>query len=158
MTTRITRQRLHAVIVGAIYRIVDHLLPVIATLVSEPTRSWTERARLDARFSLIVQRLLALTARIHPAKLVQDPVYPVHPAPPVPTGPRAAPAVRHAPAPFLSQRRFARCLARLLDLLQRLAAELAATLPDPVRRNLARLHRLARTDRLPTAVTWERTG
>ena len=168
MTNPTTQRRLMALIVGTIYRIANGLLPVIDTIIRQPTRPWQQRARLADRFSRILQQLLALTARIRPDSLNRHPSFATTPKNPKPQtapdqtrpSPRQPPAPSR-PAPLLPARQLAQRLQNLLTQLEALAAEIGATLPATIRRHIARARAIAGCHTLPTLAppaSWERAG
>ena len=159
MTNPTTQRRLMALLVGAIYRIVNGLFPVIDTIVKQSARPYPERVGLAARFSRIIQQLLALTARIRPETLARNPVFP---KPRQPTTRSATDALPRQPGParptrMLSALQLALRLATLLRQLEILAAEIRATLPPGILHAVARARTLAGCDALPTK-SWERAG
>ena len=166
MTSPTTQHRLAAVLIGAIYRIVDGLFPVIQAIGRQPDRPWQQRSSIADRFSHILQQLLALTARIRPATLSRNPIFvtiPKQTAPRTPTPQihpiHAAPA-QPAPARQLSARQLALRLANLLRQLEHLAAEVQAALPATIHRQIARARTIAGCNALPPPPTpsWERAG
>lgn len=172
MTSSTTQHRLAALLIGAIYRIVDGLFPVIQAIGRQPDRPWQQRARIADRFSRILQQLLALTARLRPATLSRNPIFPTTSPLPSPTTPilkiQHATAVQPRPAApirLLSARQFALRLASLLRQLDQLVAEVQAALPASIHRHLARARAIAGCNALhnPIAATtphpsWESAG
>ena len=163
MTNPTTQRRLTALLIGAIYGIANGLLPIIDAIAAQPTRPWHQRASLAARFSAILQQLLALTARIRPATLSRNPSFPTPPT----LRPAARPATANpiiprppAPARLLSARQLAKRLASLLHQLQQLAAEIGETLPTAIHRHIARARIVAGCNALPTRAhpSWETAG
>ena len=160
--TPTTRNRLTALLIGAIYRIANALFPLIDTIVQQPTRPWIQRKRYADRFSHIIQQLLSLTARIRPQSIRRNPTFPQTTQPPAlaPTqSPRPTTPRPQAPARLLSARQFATRLAILLRQLEQLAAEIGAALPQTILRNVARARTIAGCDALPPKIkSWERAG
>lgn len=163
MTSPTTQHRLAAVLIGAIYRIVDGLFPVIQAIGRQPDRPWQQRTRIADRFSHILQQLLALTARIRPATLSRNPIFITiskHTTPRTP--PLQVKPARATPAPArqLSARQLALRLANLLRQLEHLAAEVQAALPATIHRQIARARTIAGCNALPPPATpsWERAG
>ena len=168
MRTTPPQPRLIARLVAAIYGIAATLRPVIDAIARHPGGnhgpSWDHRARLAARFSTVLQNLLALTAQIGPATLAPRPAPKPRLTPGKPTTPRqpsirpAPPRAPHLSASHLSARQLARRLAALLAQLVALAAEAGAILPAALRRHAARARRLAGCPTLPPHLTWKRAG
>ena len=161
-TNPATQSRLKALLVGAIYAIVDALFPLINTIAQKPDRPWHQRASFATRFSRILQDLLALTARIRPDALTRNPTFPPLPdrsaQPPKTATPKQPGPLRPIrPAPLLSARQFAQRLEALLQKLIELAAEIGAALPQTILRNIERARAITGCDTLPPT-TWERAG
>ena len=170
-TNPATQRRLTALLVGAIYAIVDALFPIIDTIAHDTARPWNQRASLADRLTRILQELLALTARIPPNTLAHtlshNPTNPPTPAtttpaattPATPTQPGPLRPLRPlAPARLLSPRQFAKRLEALLRQLENLAAEIGAALPDIILRCIERARAITACDTPPPQTTWERTG
>ena len=168
MTNPTTQRRLAALLTGAIYRIADALFPIIDTIVRKPTRPFMQRVGFANRFSRIIQQLLALTARIRPETLSRNPIFPKPPARPTQPAPAAhprqpgqiRPLTPLRPARMLTARQVAQRLAILLRQLEQLAAEIGATLPPIILRNVVRARATAGCDALSpqTLPSWERAG
>jgi len=143
-------------LLAAIYCIVGSLEPVIHTIATTPGRPWVERIRIGHRFWAIIRDLLALTTRIKPESLSENPIFPeLRPRAPRPDRARA-PRPRY-PTATLSPRQLALRLAALLHQLLCLAAEAGAALTATFQHNANIIRAIAGCDRLPPQ-TWERTG
>lgn len=165
-TNPTTQRRLTALVVGAIYAIVDALFPIIKTIAHDTGRSWNQRASYTARLTRILQELLALTARIRPTSLSRNPTFNSVPnqtaQPAAATTPKQPAPIRPlppiGPARPLSARQFAKRLQHLLRQLEKLAAEIGTALPAIIHRNIERARAMTGCDTLPPTKTWERAG
>ena len=150
-------ESLLARMIAAIYGIIDALVPVIETIENTQTRPWVERTRFGDRFWAIIRELIALTIRIEPESLAENPTFP----PLRPRAPRPAPANPRPRARFpkttLSPRQLAKRLATLLHKLICLAAEAQAALTPDFHHQATQLRTLAGCDRLPPQ-SWETSG
>ena len=174
MTNPTTQRRLMALLTGALYAIANALFPVVNTVMQQPTRPWLQRANYADRFSRIIQKLIALAARIRPETLSRNPTFQTNPQQPARPTPAALPKqpgplrplAPLRPARPLSPLQFAQRLAKLLRQLEQLAAELRTALPATILRNAARARAIAGCHALPSPAdptatpnrTWERAG
>ena len=166
-TTPATQRRLMALLTGAIYAITNSLFPIIDTVMQQTSRSWMQRSTYADRLSRIIMHLLGLSARIRPNSLSRNPTFNT-PQPPQAATTTATPKQPGAlrplgplrPASLFSPLQFARRLAFLLRQLEKLIAEIGATLPANIQRNIARARTIAGCNTLPTNLqkTWEPAG
>jgi hypothetical protein len=172
--------RLLARLIGAIYGITEALVPIVQAVTSKPVHPWQERMRYSNRFWAIIRELLALTIRIQPGTLSDNPVFPpIRPrkprpaapaptreVPPLPQSPFTPPAYHSAP---ITPRKLAQRLALLLHQLECLAAEAGAALTAPFHRHAALARTIAGCTVCPPAPprtprnardrwSWERAG
>ncbi len=147
-----------ASLLAAIYAMADALAPVMHTIARTPNRPWVERTRYTARFWAIIREFLALTARIQPESISENPSFP----PLRPSAPRPAPATTRPRARFpkstLSSRQLAKRLAALLHKLICLAAEANTALTPEFHHLATELRLISGCDRLPNLQPWETTG
>jgi hypothetical protein len=162
-TQRALQRRLCASLRATIFAIANALLPLARAIERQTDKPWQQRASLSARLFAIIQEILALTTRIRPATIAQNPVFPARTPRRPSTRTATAPPGPTLPKNPLSARQLAQRLESLLRKLQELAAEARAFIPKRLHNLTARARHIAGCDALPIPHptrlhAWERAG